>query len=81
MNHFRQKILIQESNVQPVQCPVTICGDIHGQFHDLIELFKIGGDIPDTNYLLWVIMWIEDFIPLKQLPFLWHSKFATLSAL
>jgi len=37
--------------VQPVQCPVTICGDIHGQFHDLIELFKIGGDIPDTNYL------------------------------
>lgn len=37
--------------MQPVQCPVTICGDIHGQFHDLIELFKIGGDIPDTNYL------------------------------
>ena len=46
-----KEILIQESNVQPVQCPVTICGDIHGQFHDLIELFKIGGDIPDTNYL------------------------------
>lgn len=46
-----REILAEESNVQPVKTPVTICGDIHGQFHDLIELFRIGGYLPDTNYL------------------------------
>ena len=46
-----KEILICESNVQQVRAPVTICGDIHGQFHDLRELFKIGGESPDTNYL------------------------------
>lgn len=46
-----KEILTKEQNVQPVRCPVTICGDIHGQFHDLIELFLIGGNCPDTNYL------------------------------
>jgi len=46
-----REILMEESNVQPVRCPVTVCGDIHGQFHDLAELFRIGGNSPDTNYL------------------------------
>jgi len=46
-----REILAEESNVQRVDPPVTICGDIHGQFYDLKELFKVGGDVPSTNYL------------------------------
>ena len=46
-----KEILSKESNVQDVKCPVTVCGDVHGQFHDLMELFRIGGKSPDTNYL------------------------------
>ncbi|QOY43391.1 Serine/threonine-protein phosphatase [Cryptosporidium parvum] len=46
-----REILVEEANVQRIDTPVTICGDIHGQFFDLMELFKVGGELPDTNYL------------------------------
>lgn len=46
-----KEVLSKESNVHTVRAPVTVCGDVHGQFHDLLELFKIGGVPPDTNYL------------------------------
>ncbi|MCJ1300485.1 Serine/threonine-protein phosphatase 4 catalytic subunit [Hypocenomyce scalaris] len=49
--HKARELLIEEGNVVQVDAPVTICGDIHGQFHDLMELFRVGGDVPDTNYL------------------------------
>eukprot|EP00056_Hartaetosiga_gracilis_P016375 m.4844 g.4844 ORF g.4844 m.4844 type:complete len:304 (+) comp4024_c0_seq1:89-1000(+) len=45
------EILIEEGNVQCVSSPVTICGDIHGQFYDLEELFRQGGQVPNTSYI------------------------------
>jgi len=46
-----REILFEESNVQRVDPPVTLCGDIHGQFYDLRELFKYGDDCPKVSYL------------------------------
>lgn len=45
---------MEESNIQPVSSPVTVCGDIHGQFWDLLELFRVGGEPPDTSYVFMV---------------------------
>lgn len=46
-----KNILQEETNVHSVRVPVTIVGDIHGQFYDLKELFYIAGDSPETNFL------------------------------
>ena len=46
-----KEILSLESNVVTVNTPVSICGDIHGQQPDLMELFSNGGFCPDTNYI------------------------------
>lgn len=46
-----KEVLVNESNVKHIAAPVTVVGDVHGQFYDLIELFGVGGHVPDTNYL------------------------------
>ena len=52
-----KEILLEESNVQPVALPVNVCGDIHGQFFDLLELFRTGGELPNNSYVF-----VGDFV-------------------
>ncbi|KAI7731839.1 hypothetical protein M8C21_011214 [Ambrosia artemisiifolia] len=44
-------IFLQQPNLLEIEAPVKICGDIHGQYSDLLRLFEYGGLPPQANYL------------------------------
>ena len=46
-----KKIIADQPVYLEIQSPITICGDTHGQYTDLLRLFEVGGHPPETNYL------------------------------
>ncbi|XP_042520405.1 serine/threonine-protein phosphatase PP1 isozyme 1-like [Macadamia integrifolia] len=46
-----KEILLRQPNLLELEAPMNVCGDIHGQFSDLLRLFEYGGFPPESNYL------------------------------
>ncbi|XP_024227550.2 serine/threonine-protein phosphatase PP1-beta catalytic subunit isoform X2 [Bombus vosnesenskii] len=46
-----REIFLQQPILLELEAPLKICGDIHGQYTDLLRLFEYGGFPPEANYL------------------------------